>query len=108
MRIWPRPLGLSSFRYRFKVWRWGRRAGKTLGMMVAAIEGHGELDTNKFWPGLFDGGKAFWISRDNPQMEVIWHQELKPRFKGRPGIHWREQDKIIEVNGGFLDLRSFS
>ena len=46
MRIWPRPLGLSSFRYSFKVWRWGRRAGKTLGMMVAAIEGHGGMPSS--------------------------------------------------------------
>lgn len=90
----PNPLPFQSKAlddpHRFKVWRWGRRTGKTLDMMVAAIDGHGELDTNNFWPGMFDGGKVFWISRDNPQMEVIWHQELKPRFKGRPGIHWRE------------------
>ena len=93
--------------HRFKVWRWGRRAGKTRGMMHAAIKGHGAPDTDNFWRGMFAGGNVFWISRDNPQMEVIWHQEFKPRFKGREGIYWREQDKIIEVNGGFIDLRSF-
>ena len=37
----PNPLPFQSKAlddpHRFKVWRWGRRAGKTLGMMVAAM-----------------------------------------------------------------------
>ena len=93
--------------HRFKVWRWGRRTGKTRGMHIVAAVGHGEKGGDNWWPGLFTGGKVCWISRDNPQMEVIWNQEMKPRYKGRAGIHWREQDKIIEVEGGLLDLRSF-
>ncbi len=95
--------------HRFKIWRWGRRAGKTRGMNIVAAIGHGESGTDNWWPGLFNGGKVCWISRDNPQMEVIWNQEMKPRYKGRAGIHWREQDKIIEMEdgSGLLDLRSF-
>ena len=92
---------------RFKVWRWGRRTGKTRGMNIVAAIGHGDPKTPNWWPGLFNGGKVCWISRDNPQMEVIWNQEMKPRYKGRPGIYWREQDKIIECSGGLLDLRSY-
>lgn len=95
---------------RFKVLRWGRRCGKTRIMHLIAGVGHGPIgdDGRPFWPGFLLGGKVCWLSRDNPQMEMVWREEMKARYKGRAGIHWREQDKIVEMQDGtgFLDLRS--
>lgn len=110
---------------RFKLLRWGRRAGKTRVMHVISAVGHGnkELDAKleleakttgcprqrAWWPGFLNGGRVCWTSRDNPQMELVWAQEMRPRYKGHPGIHWHEQEKLIEMRdgSGSLDLRSF-
>ncbi len=84
---------------RFKCWGWGRRASKTRGGFIAISYGHGDPD-GAFWPGFLLGGKSLWITKDYKQAGIVWDQEMRPRFKGREGIRWREQDSIVEMEGG--------
>lgn len=93
---------------RFKALNWGRRTGKTRGGFVAISWGHGGSLESPRWPGFLRGGKVLWVTKDYKQAGIVWDHEMKPRFKGKDSIRWREQDSIVEMesNDGMLYVRS--
>jgi hypothetical protein len=87
-----------------KLWRAGRRTGKTRAALVAAVDGHGPEHDLK---GVLQGGDILWVSPDYPQSNAIWREEILPRFKGLPGVTVSLVDRRVEVAGyGSLELRS--
>jgi hypothetical protein len=93
----PRPHQLESInsRKRWKLWRWGRRAGKSRGAIIAAAIGHGPPVDRGHGPeplhrGFLRGGIIAWIGLDYTQAEKIWREVIKPRFEGVPGFKVEE------------------
>jgi hypothetical protein len=87
-----------------KLWRAGRRTGKTRAALVAAVDGHGPEHDLK---GVLQGGDILWVSPDYPQSNAIWREEILPRFKNLPGVTVSLVDRRVEVAGyGSLELRS--
>ena len=87
-----------------KLWRAGRRTGKTRAALVAAVDGHGP---GSVLPGVLQGADILWVSPDYPQSNAIWREEILPRFKGLPGVTVSLSDRRVEVAGlGSLELRS--
>ena len=88
---------------RFKVWRAGRRTGKSRAGLIAAILGHGQGE----FKGVLDGGDIVWVTPDFPQARAIWREEIRPRFAGVPGVTVHETDKRLTLAGlGSLEIRS--
>jgi hypothetical protein len=96
------PLASSK---RFKIWRWGRRTGKTRGAFIAATVGHGASPNGK---GFIKGGEIIWIARDYPNSDTIWRKEVLKRFANKPGFYINKQDRrvVCEGNGGSLTIYS--
>ena len=89
---------------RFKVWRAGRRTGKSRAAVIASIAGHGPQRAHK---GVLQGGDIVWLSPDYPQSKAIWREEIKPRLSGLPFVEVHETSKRVEIQGlGSLELRS--
>ncbi len=90
---------------RFKVWRWGRRAGKTRGAFFAACVGHGAKPNGR---GFLEGGEIIWVARDYPNSDVIWRKEILKRFANKPQFNVNKQDRRVtcEANGGTLTICS--
>lgn len=93
---------------RFKVLRWGRRGAKTRGELIAAILGHGPLEGGApHWKGVAQGADVAWLTPDYPQSRAIWREEIRPRFKGQPGVEMNETERTMSLaGGGMLELRS--
>lgn len=97
-----------------KVLRAGRRAGKTRVAWYCAVVGHGpegdhirEVNgeivdrwTGPLHRGIAHGLDVFWIARDIPQSRTLWHEEIKPRFRGNRLITVNETEKRVELPGG--------
>lgn len=81
---------------RFKVLRWGRRAGKTRVAFIASTVGHGP------GRGFLAGGEIIWIARDYPNSDTIWRKEILKRFANKPGFYVNKQDRrvVCEAQGG--------
>lgn len=90
---------------RFKIWRWGRRTGKTRGAFIASTVGHGAKPNGK---GFCEGGEIIWIARDYPNSDTIWRKEVLKRFANKPGFYINKQDRrvVCEGNGGSLTIYS--
>lgn len=90
---------------RFKLWRKGRRWGKTRGAFIAATVGHGAKPNGV---GFIGGGEIIWIARDYPNSDTIWRKEILKRFANKPGFKINKQDKrvVSEANGGSLTVYS--
>lgn len=73
---------------RFKVWRWGRRTGKSVAELKASIAGHGPLDAHgtPTFPGIVHGWAVAWLAPDYKQATNLWEFEIKPRFLNKDGI----------------------
>lgn len=90
--------------YRFKVWRAGRRGGKSRGALIAGTKGHGP---DKKYRGMLQGADILWLAPDYPQSAAIWREEIRPRFAGLPGYEIHEtQRRVTRLAGGSLELRS--
>ena len=90
---------------RFKLWRKGRRWGKTRGAFIASTVGHGAKPNGK---GFIYGGEILWIARDYPNSDTIWRKEILKRFANKPGFHVNKQDRRVtsEGTGGSLTVCS--
>jgi hypothetical protein len=88
---------------RFKVWRWGRRAGKTRAAFRACCRGHGAKPNGR---GFLDGGEIIWISRDYPNSDTVWRKEILRRFANKHPITVNKQDRRVEFQGGSLTVYS--
>jgi hypothetical protein len=91
-----------------KVWRAGRRTGKSRAALLAAVDGHGpqEKDVPSL-PGILQGADILWLSPDYPQSAAIWREEILPRFEGLPGVTvWRSERRLEIQSLGSLELRS--
>jgi hypothetical protein len=97
--------GPLASKARFKVWRWGRRTGKTRGAFIAATMGHGAQPNGK---GFLQGGEIIWIARDYPNADTIWRKEILRRFANKAGFKVNKQDRRVEceANGGSLTIYS--
>lgn len=94
---------------RFKVWRAGRRTGKSRGLLHGAVVGHGpQLAAGmRKHLGLLHGRDVAWLAPDFPQAMGIWREEIVPRFKGAAGVRVNEQEHSVSVLGlGTLWMRS--
>src|SRR5689334_213740 len=73
----PRPLpqqaAILAHPARFKLWRAGRRSGKSRAELHAALFGHGP---NRCWKGLVHGKDVGWVAPDFPQAKTIWEEEI--------------------------------
>lgn len=90
---------------RFKLWRAGRRTGKSRCALIGSVVGHGPDRLRK---GLLQGGAVAWFAPDYKQAQAIWREELKPRFSGLPGCEVSETEKRVAFPaiGGWLQLLS--
>ncbi len=108
----PRPLAhqvpVLNHPARFKLWRAGRRTGKSRAALLAGVDGHGPRKAGQpALRGLLQGGDIVWLSPDYPQSAAIWREEILPRFDGRPGVTVNRSERRVEVQGlGSLELRS--
>lgn len=94
---------------RFKLWRAGRRTGKSRAAFLAAVAGHGPYDTTgvRLRRGILQGAHGVWIAPDYPQSQAIWREEVKPRFAGLAGAVINESQRRVEIPGlGSLEIRS--
>jgi len=91
-----------------KIWRAGRRTGKTRAALLAAVDGHGPRTAGvPSLRGILQGGDVVWISPDYPQSQAIWREEILPRFAGLPGVELSLSERRVGIMGhGTLELRS--
>lgn len=101
----PHQKGPLLSKSRFKVWRWGRRTGKTRAAFIAATVGHGALPNGR---GFLSGGEILWVARDYPNSDTIWRKEILRRFANKAGFKVNKQDRRVEceANGGSLTICS--
>lgn len=89
-----------------KLWRFGRRWGKTRGVFYVAQMGHGPIDEDgqHMHPGIISGMDVVWVVPEYPQARTIWREEIRPRFKRRRGFYLNEQLRCLtmEATGGTL------
>ena len=109
----PHPKQLESLDdpIRFKVCRRGRRNGKTLEGVEAALLGHGPgwRENKPMFRGAAQGADILWLAPDFSQGQAVWLQEFKPRLAGyKDAIHVAEQEKRITIlpSGGTITIRS--
>lgn len=99
---------LLDRRERFKLARWGRRAGKNIVAEQAAIIGHGAYGTDgtRGHKGLMHGRDVLWVARSLRQAQAIWDGEVRPRFRAAFGDDATNDTKMIArmpgVDGGAL------
>lgn len=103
--IIPAPLdhqeGIVQSSARFKVVRAGRRGGKTVLAEGCAIVGHGPNDYTgePIFKGIVHNLDVVWVARDYTQAGIMWHEFIRPRFKGVPGIKVNEADRTVTIEG---------
>lgn len=95
---------------RYKVLPWGRRAGKTVLAVKAAVAGHGpDGPDGPLMPGIAQGMDVVWLAPDYPQSAALWVSEVRGRFKGVEGIRVNENERTVDLShygGGTLWFRS--
>lgn len=91
-----------------KLWRAGRRTGKTRGAFIAATIGHGGTARNlPLLKGILHGANGVWVAPDFPQSRAIWREEIEPRFAGQAGVELNQVERRVSIQGrGRLELRS--
>lgn len=92
---------------RFKVVAMGRRWGKTVSGLIAAVYGHGPIQPNgePLFPGAIYGKKILWVAPSYPILSDIW-RALKYAVEDAT-IDKNENDHRIQIpNGGSVTVRS--
>ncbi len=91
-----------------KLWRAGRRTGKSRAALIATTSGHGPLlDGKRLLRGIVNGATGVWIAPDFPQARAIWREEIEPRFAGLDGVDVNQAEHRVSIRGaGRLELRS--
>jgi hypothetical protein len=89
-------------RRRFKLWRAGRRTGKSRGCLFSAVMGHGARDQDGLpeFPGLLHKRDVIWLAPDYGQAGIIWNEDVEPRFKGVDRCEVRAADYEVHIEGG--------
>lgn len=82
---------------RFKVVRAGRRFGKTRLALYCALVGHGPGEMHR---GIASGMDVAWVAPEYKNSDVIWEEDIKPRFRNALGVRTNDTDHILEVPGG--------
>lgn len=93
--------------HRYKLVRAGRRFGKTVLGLAAAVIGHGPETTGApLFRGIAQGVDVLWVAPDYPQARAIW-REIRKRFGGVSGIELNEVERRVTITGaGSLTIRS--
>lgn len=93
---------------RWKVWRAGRRTGKTVWGGKAAVDGHGPRQGMQGAPrfaGLLQGRDVAWVVPVYPQSEIFWHEFIVPTFQGVGRLN--ASDRTVDLGtGGRLWIKS--
>lgn len=87
---------------RFKLWRAGRRTGKSRGSLQAGVVGHGPTQSNgdPLHRGIAQGRDVVWVAPDYKQAGIIWREEVRKRFSRKQGCSLSEKDMALTVEGG--------
>ena len=93
----PQQLPIVRSAARFKVVRAGRRFGKTRLALYCALIGHGP---GEMFPGIVAGQDVAWVAPEYKNSDVIWEEDIKPRFRGAVGVKTNDTDHILEIPGG--------
>lgn len=111
----PRPLphqhAVLSDPSRRKVWRAGRRTGKSVAGRVAGIRGHGPKgpDGRRTLRGMLDGANIAWLTKTYKQSKVVWRKLMKA-FRSIEGsvVRIDRETRRIEMlgNAGALTVWS--
>jgi hypothetical protein len=94
---------------RWKVWRGGRRSGKTEWAAKAATDGHGPRDWRNVprFKGLLQGLDVAWVVRDYTQSEIFWHEFIEPTFRPLVRSRLNASDRVVDLGtGGRLWVKS--
>lgn len=92
---------------RFKIIAAGRRWGKTTTGLIAAIVGHGPIQTNgmPLYPGAIYGRKIWWVAPTYTHLNDIW-RNLKVAVADAT-IYKNENEHRVEIpGGGSITVRS--
>lgn len=101
---------------RFKVWRHGRRRGKSVGEIKASFAGHGPIDAKgmPLHEGVVHGWAVAWLAPDFQQAKNLWNAEIRERFLDKDGVKLTNQPpfavEILDNEGkvyGGLYIYSF-
>lgn len=86
-----------------KLWRAGRRTGKSVAGRIAAVRGHGPKgpDGYRTLPGMLDGANVAWLTKTYKQSKVVWRKLLKS-FRPLEGVIVKidREDRRIEMLDG--------
>lgn len=104
----PRPLDYQAAALaapqRYQLLRWGRRCGKTVTGLVAALAGHGP---GRGWRGALQGAPIVWLTPDYPQAREVWRTQVRRRLAGLPVATISETERRVDLaTGGSLEIRS--
>lgn len=86
-----------------KLWRAGRRTGKSVAGRIAAIRGHGPKagDGRRVLPGMLAGANVAWLTKTYKQSKVVWRKLLRT-FRPLEGVVVkidREDKRIEQLHG---------
>ena len=65
-----------------------------------AIVGHGpETHDGPLFKGIVHDMDVVWVARDYTQAGIMWHEFIRPRFKGVAGVRVNEGDRTVSIIG---------
>lgn len=93
----PQQVPIVESAARFKVVRAGRRFGKTRLALYCSIIGHGP---GEMFPGIASGKDVAWVAPEYRNSDVIWIEDILPRFSGAVGVTTNDSDHVLAIPGG--------
>jgi hypothetical protein len=96
----PHQIAVVDSAARFKVVRAGRRGGKTVLAEGCSVVGHGPRANGvPLYKGIAQDRDIVWVARDYTQAGIMWHEFIRPRFKGVAGVKVNEADRTVTLRG---------